>query len=230
MDAHQIFDQVSAAMKKRPHRESGVPTLRGCLPVMRRLGYQATKCRVSLMGDYVLAHCYGCEAPSRDLLAAFGIEREPGTSGDASCPCIHPAGPETVHPRTRTAPPAHIPFASAEATTLQEHSVSSRAAAWSTRIPTGARVGIARWATPDEGKETRNPGIAGPGWYARIWLPRVSRSAPSPSSFARVKKTRHGRLWHWAIRGIRPRRGRAHGQRGLHCRQGTEPMKQACPC
>ena len=35
MDAHQIFDQVSAAMKKRPHHESGMPTLRGCLPVMR---------------------------------------------------------------------------------------------------------------------------------------------------------------------------------------------------
>ena len=67
MDAHQIFDQVSAAMKNRPHRESGVPTLRGACPLCGGSD-NATKCRVSLMGEYVLAHCYGCEAPSRDLL------------------------------------------------------------------------------------------------------------------------------------------------------------------
>ena len=35
MDAHQIFDHVSAAMKKRPHREKRRANLTRRLPVMR---------------------------------------------------------------------------------------------------------------------------------------------------------------------------------------------------
>ena len=110
MDAQQIFDQVSAAMKKRPHRESGVPTLRGACPLCGGSD-NATKCRVSLMGDYVLAHCYGCEAPSRDLLAAFGVEREPGHAAVLPAAYIPPdPKPFILEPEP---PPAHIPFASA---------------------------------------------------------------------------------------------------------------------
>ena len=64
------------------------------------------------MGEYVLAHCYGCEAPSRDLLAAFGVEREPGHAAVLPAPAYIPPDPKPfiLEPEP---PPAHIPFASA---------------------------------------------------------------------------------------------------------------------
>ena len=46
------------------------------------------------MGEYVLAHCYGCEAPSRDLLAAFGVEREPGHAATLPAPAYIPPDPK----------------------------------------------------------------------------------------------------------------------------------------
>ena len=36
----------------------------------------------------------------------------------------------------------------------------------------GARASIAGGQPRTAGKETRNPGITGPGWYARVWLPQ----------------------------------------------------------
>ena len=168
MNAHQIFDHVSAAMKKRPHRESGVPTLRGACPLCGGSD-NATKCRVSLMGEYVLAHCYGCEAPSRDLLAAFGVERELGQAAALPAPAYFAPDPKPfiLEPEP---PPAHIPFASAEAYLRNIQTAEGSGVVYT--HPDGRKGKHRRWATPDGGKETRNPGIAGPGWYARIWLPR----------------------------------------------------------
>ena len=167
MDAHQIFDQVSAAMKKRPHRESGVPTLRGACPLCGGSD-NATKCRVSLMGEYVLAHCYGCEAPSRDLLAAFGIEREPGQAATLPAAYIPPdPKPFILEPEP---PPAHIPFESAQAYLRDIRTGEGSGMVYT--HPDGRKGRHRRWATADGGKETRNPGITGPGWYARIWLPQ----------------------------------------------------------
>ena len=167
MDAHQIFDHVSAAMKKRPHRESGVPTLRGACPLCGGSD-NATKCRVSLMGEYVLAHCYGCEAPSRDLLAAFGIEREPGHAATLPAAYIPPdPKPFILEP---VSPPAHIPFASAIDYLADIQSAQGSGVVYT--HPDGRKGKHRRWATADGGKETRNPGVSGHGWYARIWLPQ----------------------------------------------------------
>ena len=176
MDAHQIFDQVSAAMKKRPHRESGVPTLRGACPLCGGSD-NATKCRVSLMGEYVLAHCYGCEAPSRDLLAAFGIEREPGHAATLPAPAYFAPDPKPfiLEPEP---PPAHIPFAVGAIAYLRPtFRPEQGSGVWSIPTLTGARASTGRWATADGGKETRNPGVTGPGWYARIWLPQYKDRA-----------------------------------------------------
>ena len=173
MDAHQIFDHVSAAMKKRPHRESGVPTLRGACPLCGGSD-QATKCRISLIGEYVLAHCYGCEVPSRDLLAAFGIEREPGQAAALPSPAYFPPDPKPfiLEPEP---PPAHIPFASAIDYLADIQSAQGSGVVYT--HPDGRKGRHRRWATPDGGKETRNPGITGPGWYARIWLPQYKDRA-----------------------------------------------------
>ena len=172
MDAHQIFDQVSAAMKKRTHRESGVPTLRGACPLCGGSD-NATKCRVSLMGEYVLAHCYGCEAPSRDLLAAFGVEREPGHATTLPAAYIPPnPKPFILEPEP---PPAHIPFASAIDYLADIQSEQGSGVVYT--HPDGRKGKHRRWATADGGKETRNPGITGPGWYARIWLPQYKDRA-----------------------------------------------------
>ena len=167
MDAHQIFDHVSAAMKKRPHRESGVPTLRGACPLCGGSD-QATKCRISLIGEYVLAHCYGCEVTSRDLLAAFGIEREPGDAAVLPAAYIPPdPKPFILEPEP---PPAHIPFASAEAYLGNIQTAEGSGVVYT--HPDGRKGRHHRWATADGGKETRNPGIKGPGWYVRVWLPQ----------------------------------------------------------
>ena len=175
MDAHQIFDQVSAAMKKRPHRESGVPTLRGACPLCGGSD-NATKCRVSLMGEYVLAHCYGCEAPSRDLLAAFGVEREPGHAATLPAPAYFAPDPKPfiLEP---VPPPAHIPFASAIDYLADIQSEQGSGVVYT--HPDGRKGKHRRWATADGGKETRNPGITGPGWYARVWLPQYPDRAVS---------------------------------------------------
>ena len=167
MDAHQIFDQVSDAMKKRPHRESGVPTLRGACPLCGGSA-NATKLRVSLMGGYVLAHCYGCEAPSRDLLAAFGVEREPGQA--AALPAAYREQDPKPFILEPVPPPAHIPFASAIDYLADIQSEQGSGVVYT--HPDGRKGRHRRWATPNGGKETRNPGITGPGWYARIWLPQ----------------------------------------------------------
>ena len=45
--------------------------------------------------------------------------------------------------------------------------------------PDGRKGRHRRWATADGGKETRNPGITGPGWYARVWLPQYPDRAIS---------------------------------------------------
>ena len=216
MDAHQIFDHVSAAMKKRPHRESGVPTLRGACPLCGGSD-NATKCRVSLMGEYVLGHCYGCEAPSRDLLAAFGIEREPGHASVLPAAYIPPdPKPFILEPEP---PPAHIPFASAIDYLADIQSEQGSGVVYT--HPDGRKGKHHRWATANGGKGDAQPG------HHRPRLVRSGMATAVPGSCRlhnrmRGRKGRGARYAGRAVRGVSPRRRRTHGQRRLHSGQRAE--------
>ena len=126
------------------------------------------------MGGYVLAHCYGCEAPSRDLLAAFGVEREPGHAAVLPAAYIPPdPKPFILEPEP---PPAHIPFASAIDYLADIQSAQGSGVVYT--HPDGRKGKHRRWATANGGKETRNPGITGPRMVRPgIWLPQYKDRA-----------------------------------------------------
>ena len=161
------------AVAQRLNRPIQRGELRADCPLCGKGSKSSTKLRISHgRAGGLFAYCYSCNAPSRDILRALGVE--PPSTGYTPPPAAYqppePVGAPTAAPLPPLSPSAVRVYMAAIATPGRTGRIEYGS--------TDGRQGThERTALPPSlpggkpGKDIRMWGLRGHGWYPRKWLP-----------------------------------------------------------
>ena len=163
----------------RPILNRGTEVRADC-PLCGKGSRTSTKLRVTLGRSGLFAHCYSCNAPSRTILRAFGIE---GASERGPLPAAYrPPEPDPVV-RAEPLPPLSPAAVQVYMAAIARPGRTGRIEYGSTD---GRRGTHERTALPPSspggkpGKDIRMWGLRGHGWYPRKWLPEGGPTTGQP--------------------------------------------------